>query len=87
VLAPEDYADVEVTVAHPAGDVRVPLPEWIRSGPGPRPLTAIVAAHRVSTGAEIPLAEIPAEYHNSPESRRLQRQGRLPLPWGPPPAD
>jgi hypothetical protein len=87
MLAPADYGDVEVTVAHPAGDVRVPLPEWIRVGPGPRPLTSIVAAHRISTGAEVPLAEIPAEYHNTRETRRLQREGHLPTPWGPPAAD
>ena len=31
------------------------------------------------------MSEIPLEYHNSRESRRLQRLGQLPMPWGPPP--
>jgi hypothetical protein len=31
------------------------------------------------------MSEIPLEYHNSRESRRLQRLGQLPTPWGPPP--
>ena len=85
-MTPDEFPDVTVTVAHPFGDLDVPLLEWIRIGPGPRPLVAISAAYRTSTGEEIPLEEIPLEYHNSPESRRLQREGKLPTPWGPPPA-
>jgi hypothetical protein len=83
MLGPEDYPDVSVTIQHPFGDLDVPLTEWIRLGPGPRPLLQIVAAHRLSTGQEVPLEEIPQEYHNSPQSRRRQRQGLLPMPWGP----
>jgi hypothetical protein len=85
VLSPEDYADVVVTIAHPWGDVEAPLTEWIRTGPGPRPYVEIVAARRISSGERLPLAEVPQEYHNSPQSRGLQRQGLLPTPWGPPP--
>lgn len=81
-----EYSDVLVTVAHPWGDVDAPLEDWIRIGPGPRPYVGIVAAKRRSTGATVALSEIPQEYHNSPESRGLQRLGLLPCPWGPPPA-
>ena len=85
MLSPGEYPDILVTVAHPWGNVEVPLETWIRTGPGPRPYVGIVAARRSSTGREVPLAAIPLEYHNSPESRSLQRQGVLPCPWGPPP--
>jgi hypothetical protein len=85
MLSPEEYPDIVVTVAHRWGDVVVPLETWIRTGPGPLPYVRIVAARRLSTGADIPLIEIPQEYHNSPEARSLQRQGLLPCPWGPPP--
>jgi len=82
MLSPEEYPDILVTVAHPWGDVEVPLNEWIRTGPGPRPYAGITEARRQSTGREVPLAEIPLEYHNSPQARSLQRQGLLPCPWG-----
>jgi hypothetical protein len=85
MLSPEEYPDIVVTVAHPWGDIEAPLETWIRTGPGPRPYVGITAARRLSTGAGVPLTEIPQEYHNSPQARRLQRQGRLPCPWGPPP--
>lgn len=85
MLQPDEYEDVVVTVAHPWGDVEAPLPRWIERGPGPRPYTGIVSARRLSTGEELVLAEIPLEYHNSPESRSLQRQGLLSTAWGAPP--
>jgi hypothetical protein len=53
--------------------------------PGPRPYAGIIAARRLSSGAGVPLIEIPQEYHNSPEARSLQRQGLLPCQWGSPP--
>jgi len=84
MLSAQDYPDVWVTVAHPWADLELPLEEWILRGPGPRPFVEVVAARRRSTGASIPLDEIPLEYHNSPEARALQRQGALPCPWGPP---
>ena len=85
MLDPADYDDVLVLVAHPWLDFHVPLPEWIRTGPGPRPYVRIVAAKRASTDEPVDLAEIPLEYHNSARSRDLQRRGLLPTPWGPPP--
>src|SRR5215831_2876352 len=85
MLSLDEYPDVLVTVAHSWGDVEVPLEDWIRTGPGPRPYVAIVAARRRSTGEPVATDEIPLEYHNSPEARSRQRQGLLPCPWGPPP--
>ena len=84
MLEPADYYDVIVTVAHPWGDVDTTLGQWIETGPGPRPFVTIVGA-RWLTGDSIPLEAIPLQYRNSPESRRLQRLGLLPAPWGPPP--
>jgi hypothetical protein len=80
------YDDVLVTVAHPGGDIEVPLPAWIEAGPGPRPLVTIGKARR-RDGSPVPLEEIPLEYRNTAESRRLQRLGLLPAPWGPPPEE
>jgi hypothetical protein len=85
LISPEEYSDILITVAHPLGDVEAPLETWIQTGPGPRPYVSIVAARRKSTGEPIPMDDIPLEYHNSAESRNLQRQGLLPCPWGPPP--
>jgi hypothetical protein len=82
MLSPEEYPGILVTVAHPWGDVEVPLDEWVRTGPGPRPYVGIVAARRLATGSEVPVAEIPLEFHNSPKARSLQRQGLLRYPWG-----
>ena len=87
MIDPSEYDDIIVTVAHPWGDGHPTLTEWIATGPGPRPLVQIVAAKRKSTGAPVDMAEIPLEYHNSAESRRRQRLGELPAPWGPPPDD
>ncbi|MBB2943571.1 hypothetical protein FB565_003300 [Actinoplanes lutulentus] len=88
MIDPLDYDDIIVTVAHPWGDGHPTLTQWIASGPGEhRPLVGIVAAKRGSTGDPIDLGEIPLEYHNSRKSRRLQREGSLPTPWGPPPDD
>jgi hypothetical protein len=87
VIDPSEHSDVIVTVAHPFGDVETTLEEWIRRGPGPRRFVEIVAARRRSTGEPISMDRIPLEYHNSPESRRLQRLGRLPAPWGLPPEE
>ena len=84
MLTPADYDDVIVTVAHSADDVETTLRQWIETGPGPRPFVTIVAA-RWRTGDPITLEAIPLQYRNSPESRRLQRLGVLPAPWGPPP--
>ena len=81
---PAEYDEVIVTVAHPWGDIEAPLPTWIEIGPGPRPLVTISKARR-RDGSQVPLEEIPLQYRNTAESRRLQRLGKLPTPWGPPP--
>jgi hypothetical protein len=85
VIDPSEYDDIIVTVAHPWGDGYPTLSEWIATGPGPRRLVEIVAAKRKSTGEPVSLSEIPLEFHNSRESRRRQRLGELPAPWGMPP--
>jgi hypothetical protein len=84
MISPAEYDDVLVTVAHPQADIETTLQQWIETGPGPRPFVTITAARRRS-GERVPLEAIPLEYHNSPESRRLQRLGLLRAPWGPPP--
>jgi hypothetical protein len=86
MLDPADYDDVIVTVAHPWGDIEAPLRTWIEVGPGPRPLVTISKARR-RDGSPVPLTEIPPQYRNNAESRRLQRLGQLPAPWGPPPEE
>jgi hypothetical protein len=35
----------------------------------------------------VPLEEIPLQFRNTAESRRLQRLGLLPAPWGLPPEE
>ena len=67
-----EYDEVNVTVAHPWGDIEAPLPTWIEIGPGPRPLVTISKARRRDS-SQVPLEEIPLQYHNTAESRRLQR--------------
>ena len=84
MLTPAEYEDVIVTVAHPYADVETPLRRWIETGPGPRPFVTITAARR-GNGDPVPLEAIPLQYHNSPESRWLQRLGLLAAPWGRPP--
>jgi hypothetical protein len=83
VLTPAEYDDVIVTVAHRYADIETTLRRWIETGPGPRPFVTITAARRSSSGDPVPLEAIPLQYHNSPESRRLQRLGLLTAPWGP----
>jgi hypothetical protein len=83
VLGPADD-DILVTVAHPWANIETTLRAWIENGPGPRRFVTITAARR-RNGEPVPLDAIPLEYRNNPESRRLQRMGLLPAPWGPPP--
>jgi hypothetical protein len=84
MLTPDEYDDIFVTVAHPQADIETTLRCWIETGPGPRPFVRITAARR-GNGEPVPLEAIPLQYHNSRESRRLQRLGLLPAPWGAPP--
>lgn len=83
MLRPADYDDIIVTIAHPWADVETTLQAWIETGPGPRPFVTITGARR-RNGDPVPLDAIPLQYRNNPESRRLQRLGLLPSPWGPP---
>ena len=83
MLTPAEYEDVIVTVAHPYADVETTLRRWIETGPGPRPFVTITAARR-GNGDPVALEAIPLQYHNSPESRWLQRLGLLAAPWGSP---
>ncbi|BBH70552.1 hypothetical protein ACTI_72370 [Actinoplanes sp. OR16] len=88
MIEPSEYDDVIVTVGHPWGNLHPTLSEWIATGPGRyRPFVGLIGASRQSTGEDLDLSEIPLEYHNSRKSRRLQREGLLPMPWGPPPDD
>lgn len=86
MLTPADYDDVIVTVVHPWADIETTLARWIETGPGPRPFATITAARR-GNGDLLPLEAIPLQYRNSPESRRLQRLGLLPAPWGTAPSE
>jgi hypothetical protein len=83
VIDPGEYDDVLVRIAHPAGDVEVPLPLWIQEGPGPRRYLQLVSARRDSDGAVVRLDEIPLQFHNSRKSRLMQRLRLLPRVWGP----
>jgi hypothetical protein len=84
MVTPAEYDDIVVTVAHPQADIEKTLRSWIETGRGPHPFVTITAARHVN-GEPVPLEAIPLQYHNSPESRRMQRLGLLPAPWGPPP--
>jgi hypothetical protein len=84
MVTPAEYDDIIVTVAHPHADIETTLRSWIDTGPGPRPFVRIIAARRVN-GEPVAMEAIPLQYHNSPESRRLQRLGLLTAPWGAPP--
>ena len=79
--APVDVADVLVVIAHPFGDVEVPLTTWIATGPGSRRLVRPVRARSRSTGRVLPLSVIPLPYRNDEESRRAIADGRLDDPW------
>ena len=76
-----DIEDVLVTIDHPFGQLEVPLTEWMRRGPGPRPLLQVIRAHSRSTSEELPLEVVPLRYRNSQESRRLIAEGLLTSPW------
>ena len=76
-----DPDDILVTLGHPHGDIEVPLAEWMRIGPGERPLVRPVAARRMSTGQPLPLRVIPLKYRNTGPARLLIRAGLLPDPW------
>jgi len=77
-----DPSDILVTVEHPFGTREIPLEQWIRQGPGLRPLVRPVAAKSATTGQSLPLTVIPLRYHNDKQSRALIASGALePPPW------
>jgi hypothetical protein len=78
---PIDLDDVLVVIAHPFGDVEVPLTDWIVTGPGPRRLVRPVRARSRSTGQRLPLSVIPLRYRNNGQSRRAIADGVLKDPW------
>lgn len=73
---------VEVLVSHPHGERWVPLGEWIRVGPGPRPLLGPTAARLAGSNKGLPLRVIPLRYRNTALSRLLISVGLLRDPWG-----
>ncbi|HEX6682758.1 MAG TPA: hypothetical protein VF062_08185 [Candidatus Limnocylindrales bacterium] len=60
-----DPDDILVVIAHPFGDLEVPLTEWMRIGPGPRPGVRPVSASSRTSGKPLPLSVIPAAYRNN----------------------
>ena len=78
---PIDTRDILLTVPHPFGDVETTLADWIRVGPGARPLLCPVGAKRASTGEPLPLRVVPLRYRNNGWSRLFIRLGVLADPW------
>lgn len=73
--------DISVILAHPWGDIEVPLEEWILSGPGERDLVRPFAAKSQITGESLPMSVIPLRYRNNLWSRFLIKLGFLSDPW------
>jgi hypothetical protein len=78
---PIDLDDVLVVIAHPFGDVEVPLADWIATGPGPRRFVRPVRARSQSTGRRLPLSVIPLRYRNDGQSRRAIADALIEDPW------
>jgi hypothetical protein len=76
-----DPDDVVVVLGHPHGDVEMTLAEWMKVGPGGRPLLRPIAARSRSTGDPKPLTIIPLPYRNNATSRALIAAGDLESPW------
>jgi hypothetical protein len=74
-------ADILVSIAHPHGELELPLAEWMRVGPGPRELVRPIAARSAATGQPLPLSVVPLAYRNDRLSRTLIRLGLLKNPW------
>jgi hypothetical protein len=78
---PVDLDDVIVVIAHPFGDVEVPLADWIATGPGPRRFVRPVLAYSQSTGRRLPMSVVPLRYRNDGRSRRAIADGLIENPW------
>jgi hypothetical protein len=79
-----DPANILVTVAHPFGAIEMSLDEWIRVGPGPRPLLTPISARSRMTGNPLPIDVVPIQYRNNSESFRRIADGEFDDPWGRP---
>ena len=73
--------DVDVEIDHPHGIVRMPLTEWMKRGPGLRPLLMPARAYVAGNGPELPLRVVPLRYRNNFLSRLLIRLRLLSDPW------
>lgn len=80
-MAGGDPDEILVTIRHPHGDVETTLSEWMKTGPGPRPLVAPVAARDAGSGEALSLTVIPLRYRNNRLSRTLIQLGLLGNPW------
>ncbi len=72
---------IEVLLSHPHGDRWILLSQWIRVGPGPRPLLRPSAARLAVSEESLPLRVIPLRYRNTAFSRFLVSVGFLRNPW------
>jgi hypothetical protein len=79
--AERDPDEVVLVLAHPFGDVETTLAEWMRTGPGPRPLVRPVAARSRRTGEPLPLTVVPLPYRNDKEARARIAAGDIEWPW------
>lgn len=69
-----------VEIEHPFGTLVVPLEDWLRIGPGPRPGVAPVAV-LLADGTRLPPSRLPLAARNTSFSRLLTRPGLLTPPW------
>jgi hypothetical protein len=76
-----EFDDILVYVDHPMVEGYLPLPLWVKNGPGGRKYVTIThAKHRV-TGEILPMSVVPLKYRNNRLSRLLIRLGFLENPW------
>jgi hypothetical protein len=73
--------DILLVIPHNWGAAEMTLADWIKTGPGPRPLLQPTEARDRATGAKLRLSVIPLRYRNSKLSRWLVRLGLVPEPW------
>lgn len=77
-----DCKEIIVTIAHPFGDVDMPLETWIERGPPKgRPLVRPRLAKCGETGEYLPLNVIPLHYRNTLFVNLLFKLGILKSPW------
>ena len=79
--AMSDSKNVMVLIQHPHGDIKTPLDEWIRVGPGSRQYLRPVKAYDSESGAPLPMRVVPFRYRNTALSRMAVRLGIVRAPW------